>query len=114
MPHSLCEEWKGLTYMRQSLSSLQIPCFIGQIHKDSINQLLILCDASTNSYAATIYLRIVSSTSIRVNLVYSKMRLNYPTGFKKSLQIWTDTGDSAKIGTIGCCDWVTSDQFCNK
>ena len=58
----------------QSLSSLQIPHFIGQIDKDSIYQLLVFCDASTKSYAATVYLRIVSSKSIRVN-VYSKMRL---------------------------------------
>ena len=75
LPHSVCEEWKGLTHMWQSLSSLQIPHFIGQTDKDSVYQLLVLCDASTKSYAATVYLRIVSSKSSRVNLVYSKMRL---------------------------------------
>ena len=75
LPHSLCEEWKGLTRMWQNLSSLQIPRFIRQIDKDSIYQLLVFCDASTKSYAATVYLRIVSSKSIRVNLIYSKMRL---------------------------------------
>ena len=37
---------------------------------------LVFYDASTKSYAATVYLRIVSSKSSRVNLVvYSKMRL---------------------------------------
>ena len=61
--------------MWQSLSSLQIPGFIGQIDKDSIYQLLTFCDASTKSYAATVYLRIVSSKSFRVNLLYSKGRL---------------------------------------
>ena len=73
LPHSLCEEWKELTRMWQSLSSLQVPRFIGQIDTDSVYQLLVFCDASTKSYAATVYSRIVSSTSIRVNLVYSKM-----------------------------------------
>ena len=74
LPHSLCEEWKMLTRMWQNLSSLQIPRFIGQIDKDSIYQLLVFCDASTRSYAATVYLRIVSSKSSRINLVCSKMR----------------------------------------
>ena len=42
---------------------------------DSIYQLLVFfCDASTKSYAAIVYLRIVSSKSFRVN-VYSKGRL---------------------------------------
>ena len=54
-PHPLCEEWKGLTHMWQSLSSLQIPHFIGQTDKDSIYQLLVFCDTSTKSYAATVY-----------------------------------------------------------
>ena len=75
LPHSLCKEWKGLTRMWQNLSSLQIPRFIGQINKGSIYPLLVFCDASTKSYAATVYLRIVNSKSIRVDLVYSKMRL---------------------------------------
>ena len=66
VPQSLCEEWKGLTRMWHNLSSLQIPRFIGHIDKDSIYQLLVFCDASTKSYAATVYLRIVSNKSSRV------------------------------------------------
>ena len=73
--HILCVRNGKLTRMWQNLSSLQIPCFIGQIDKDSIYQLLVFCDASTKLYAATVYLRIVNSKSIRVNLVYFKMRL---------------------------------------
>ena len=61
--------------MWNNLSRLRIPHFIGQIDKDSIYQLLVFYDASTKSYAATVYLRIVSSKSSRVNLVYSKMTL---------------------------------------
>ena len=68
LPHSLHEEWKGLTRMWQSLFNLQIPRFIGQIDKDSIYQLLVFCDASTKSYATTVCLKVVSSKSIRVNL----------------------------------------------
>ena len=81
LPLSLCEEWKELTLMWKNLSSLRIPRFIGQLETDSVYQVLVFCDASTKSYAAAVYLRIVGSESVRVNLVYSKMRLA-PLGTK--------------------------------
>ena len=55
LPYSLCEEWKELTRVWESLSSLRIPRFIGQLEKDSFYQILAFCDASTKSYAAAVY-----------------------------------------------------------
>ena len=59
----------------QQLSKLQIPHFVS--HKDAnvSYQILTFCDASAKSYAAAVYLRVVSQGLVQVNLVFSKMRL---------------------------------------
>ena len=74
---SLCDEWKGLVQTWQELHSLQIPRYIGQPRDGSICQLIVFCDASARAYAAAVYLRIVDqeSRSVKVNLVFSKLRL---------------------------------------
>jgi len=35
----------------------------------------VFCDASMKSYAAVVYLRVEKQSSVRVNLIFSKMRL---------------------------------------
>ena len=76
LPQPLLLEWEELINKWQRLSSLQIPRYVGSHESDdAIYQLLVFCDASVRAYAAAVYLRIVSKESIKVNLVFSKLRL---------------------------------------
>ena len=75
LPLSLSQEWEGLTSNWQNLSSLQIPRYVGWPKNDASYQLVVFCDASVKAYAAAVYLRIVSDESIKVNLIFSKLRL---------------------------------------
>ena len=64
------ETWKKMTQDIHKLSSIQIPRFIG----NGKSQLLCFCDSSNKAYAAAIYLRVVGSGKVSVNLLLSKSR----------------------------------------
>ena len=51
------------------------PRFVSQKDANVSYQILTFCDASAKSYAAVVYLRVVSQGLVQVNLVFSKMRL---------------------------------------
>ena len=59
----------------KSLSLLVVPRFIGSIRDSVCYELLVFCDASKKAYATAVYLRIQYQKSVKVNLVFSKMRL---------------------------------------
>ena len=82
LPSSLCEEWEELIQIFQPLPQLRIPRFVGSNDEGTIFQIVTFCDASANSYAAAVYLRVVNQKSIQVNLLFSKMRLA-PCGSRK-------------------------------
>ena len=75
LPQSLCQEWEEIVQILQQLSKLQIPRFVSQKDANISYQILTFCDASAKSYAAAVYLRVVSQGLVQVNLVFSKMRL---------------------------------------
>ena len=75
LPQSLCQEWEEIVQILQQLSKLQIPRFVSQKDANVSYQILTFCDASAKSYAAAVYLRVVSQDLVQVNLVFSKMRL---------------------------------------
>jgi len=64
-----------LSQVFQPLPQLRIPRFVGGIDEGVTYQILTFCDALNKSYAAAVYLRVVSGDSIQVNLLFSKMRL---------------------------------------
>ena len=70
-----CDEWSQICNKFQSLSILKIPRLSGAIGKDSHCQVVVFNDASMKSYAAAVYLLVKNGESIKVNLLFSKMRL---------------------------------------
>ena len=82
LPQSLCQEWEEIVQILQQLSKLQIPRFVSQRDANVSYQILTFWDASAKSYAAAVYLRVVSQGLVQVNLVFSKMRL-VPCDFEK-------------------------------
>ena len=67
------------------MSSLQIPRYVENENADYL--LIVFCDALVKAYTATVYLRIVREESIKVNLIFSKLRLApVDTNHRKMLQ----------------------------
>ena len=54
------------------ISQLKVPRFIGYVNECD---LVVFCDASKRAYATIIYLRVEFQDSVKVNLVFSKLRL---------------------------------------
>ena len=76
LPEVLCHEWNKMVEILRRLIAIKIPRFIGVAHiQDPIYEVLIFCDASMKSYAAVVYLRVISHNNIWTNLMFSKMRL---------------------------------------
>ena len=60
----------------QQLSELQVPQNVCENSKNVSYQILTFCNASARSYATAVYLRAVCGDTIRVYLIFSKMRLS--------------------------------------
>ena len=99
----LCEEWEELIQIFQPLPQLRIPRFVSSNDEGTIFQIVTFYDASANSYAAAVYLRVVNQKSIQVNLLFSKIRLALRMWFEKE-ETSSPTIEFSKTGTIGCCD----------
>ena len=83
LPETLCQEFSKLLMLLQEVSAIKIPRFIGTSDHDSVLQVLVFCDASTESYGAAMYLRVVSPCGIFTNLVFCKVRLTPVVSKKK-------------------------------
>ena len=70
----LAKKWCDIVQALSSITTLKIPRYVG-IVDDSSCDLFIFCNASIKAYATAIYLRTQSQDDVRVNLVFSKMRL---------------------------------------
>jgi len=77
----LLQEWERIVEVLSQLSGLRIPRYVCENAQDAVFEIFTFCDASAKSYATTVYLRVVCQHSIRVNLIFSKMRLT-PLGNK--------------------------------
>jgi len=76
LPSSLLEEWEEIVRLFQQLSELQVPRYICENSESASYQILTFCDASAKSYAAAVYLRVVCGDTVRVHLIFAKMRLS--------------------------------------
>ena len=75
LPSELAKKWGDIVQVLSSISTLKIPRYVS-CSGDNLNcDLFVFCDASIKAYATAIYLCIQSQDSVRVNLVFSKMRL---------------------------------------
>ena len=75
LPSELAKKWCDIIQELSSISTLKIPRYVGCISGNLNCDLFVFCDASIKAYATAIYLRIQSQDNVRVNLVFSKMRL---------------------------------------
>ena len=75
LPQSLCQEWNKIIGTLEHIAAIKIPRLIGTHEQDPVHEVLIFCDASIKSYAAVVYIRIISQHGIQSNLMFSKMRL---------------------------------------
>ena len=71
-----------LRYYNLQLSELRIPRYVCDNGQGVVYQILTFCDASAKSYATAVYLRVVCQHSVKVNLIFSNMRLS-PLGNKR-------------------------------
>ena len=58
------------------MSKLHVPRNVCENSENISYQILTFCDASARSYATAVYLRAVCGDTIRVHLIFSKMRLS--------------------------------------
>jgi len=70
----LSKEWIQIAAMLSEVYNLCIPRFVDS-SKKGINQLLIFSDASTNCYAAAVYLMSIDEPFSRTNLIFAKTQL---------------------------------------
>ena len=76
LPSKLAKIWGDMVQLLSSISTLKIPRYVSFCSGGNLNcDLFVFCDASIKAYATAVYLRIQSQDSVRVNLVFSKMRL---------------------------------------
>ena len=75
LPQSLCQEWKKIIGILEHIAAIKIPRLIGTHEQDPVHEVLVFCDASIKSYAAVVYIRVISQHGIQSNLMFSKMRL---------------------------------------
>ena len=57
------------------ISQLKVPCFVGNGSDTCNYELVVFCDASKRAYATVIYLCVEYQDNVKVNLVFSKLRL---------------------------------------
>ena len=60
LPELLCQEWNKILEILKHLTTMKITHFIGMCEWDAVYEVLTFCDTSMKSYAAVVYLRIVS------------------------------------------------------
>ena len=87
LPKMLSNEWTSVLLKLKAISQLKVPRFIGYVCDDCNCELVVFCDASKKAYATVIYLRVEYQEEVKVNLVFSKMRLvSVDTGKGKNLE----------------------------
>ena len=74
LPEMLHKRWNSVLKKLKLISQLKIPHFIGHV-SDTCNYELVFCDASKRAYATVIYLRAEYQDNVKVNVVFSKLRL---------------------------------------
>ena len=75
LSEELCKRWNEILTELRLLSTLKIKRCVANVDTTEQYRLLVFCDASMKSYAAAVYLRVEKQGSVKVNLVFSKMRL---------------------------------------
>ena len=71
----LRKRWYEILTELKLLSTVKIERCVASVNTVEQYKLLVFCDASMKSYAAVVYLRVEKQSSVRVNLIFSKMRL---------------------------------------
>ena len=75
LPPDLQSEWSQIQSQLSLISSVTLPRLVTL--SDAIDtQLLAFTDASENGYAATIFLRVASASTVSVHLLFAKVRLS--------------------------------------
>ena len=74
LPPDLAHEWDELVRQLKAITTVVIPRLVTATSPFTA-QLLAFTDASAQSYAAVIFLRVTTSTSVSVKLIFSKARL---------------------------------------
>ena len=72
LPANVMDSWVHVTTLFRQIPLIKIPRLVGST---AIYQLLVFCDSSMKTYAASVYLRIKEKTRIKTHLMFSKMRL---------------------------------------
>ena len=75
LPEMLHNRWNGVLKKLKLISQLKIPRFIGHVSDTCNYELVVFCDASKRAYATVIYLRAEYQDNVKVNVVFSKLRL---------------------------------------
>ena len=75
LPEMLSKKWSNLLQKLKLISQLKVPRFVGNGSDTCNYELVVFCDASKRAYATVIYLRVEYQDSIKVYLVFSKLRL---------------------------------------
>jgi len=71
----LHKRWYEILTELKLLSTVKIERCVACVNTVEQYKLLVLCDASMKSYAAVVYLCVEKQSSVRVNLIFSKMKL---------------------------------------
>ena len=71
----LSKKWNNLLQKLKLISQLKVPHFLGNGSDTCNYELVVFCDASKRAYATVIYLRVEYQDNVKVNLVFSKLRL---------------------------------------
>jgi len=75
LPEILSNEYSSVLQKLKGIPQLKVPRFIGHVSDDCNYDLVVYCDASKKAYATLIYLRVEYQEKVKVNLVFSNMRL---------------------------------------
>ena len=72
----LSKKWSNLLQKLKLISQLKVPRFVGNGSDTCNYELVVFCDASKRAaYATVIYLRVEYQDNVKVNIVFSKLRL---------------------------------------
>ena len=75
LPEMLSKKWSNVLQKLKLILQLKVPRFVGNGSVTCNYELVVFCDASKRAYATVIYLRVKYKDNVKVNLVFSKLRL---------------------------------------
>ena len=65
LPQLFCQEWNRIIGILEHIAAVKIPRLIGTHEQDPVHEVLIFCDASIKSYAAVVYICVISQHGIQ-------------------------------------------------